>query len=229
MKKKAFILAALMLLFAGTGVASAQSLSDILGKIGNAAKQGQSSGSDNSGNKSGLGGTLGNLIEGVFSSSNLSVEDLKGIWTASGPAVSFKADNFLQKAGGVAAAATIESKLEPYYKQYGLTGAVLEVADNGDFSLKIKAITLKGTITKKEGADNGVFQFNFKALGKVSLGNVTTYVSKSVNSLDVMFDSTFLLKIMQAVSKISGNSTLKALNSILTSYEGLNVGFKMSK
>ncbi len=229
MKKTAFIIAAFMLLFAGASTASAQSLSDILNKIGNAAKQGQSSGSENSGSNSGLGGTLGNLIEGVFSSSNLSVSDLKGKWTASGPAVSFKADNFLQKAGGVAAAATIESKLDPYYKQYGLTGAVLEVDEAGNFTLKIKAITLKGTISKKEGAENGVFQFTFKALGKVSLGSVTTYVSKSINSMDVMFDSTFLLKIMQVVSKVGGNTALKTLNSILTSYEGLNVGFKMSK
>lgn len=225
MKKFRVILASLLVLAAGVNVASAQSLSDILGKIGSAV--GKSSSSDK-GSGSNLGGTLGNLLEGVFSSSNISVADMRGNWISSGPAVCFQGDDLLKKAGGMAAAAAIESKLEPYFKTYGLTGATLSIDETGNFTLKIKAITLKGNITPNAGGEKGVFDFNFTALGKMKLGSIKTYVQKSYNSMDVMFDAQKLMTLISTVAKVSNVSTLKTLSSLLNSYDGLCVGFKMS-
>ena len=85
-----------------------------------------------------LGGTLGNIIEGVFTSSNIDIADLEGEWTITGPAVSFKSDDFLKNAGGLAAASMIETKIEPYYTKYGLTGAKLVIDTEGNYSLQIK-------------------------------------------------------------------------------------------
>ena len=228
MKKLKAILVALLVAMAGANMANAQSLSDILGKLGSmTGSQSSSSDSTGSSSKSGLGGTLGNLLEGVFSSSNISVADLQGTWTSSGPAVSFQGDNFLEKAGGVAAAAAIESKLDPYFKQYGLDGAVLKVDNAGNFALTVKKVQLKGTIT--ETGEKGVFDFNFSAFGKIKMGSVKTYIQKTSNSMDVMFDATKMMTIISTVAKISNISTLNTLSSILNSYEGLCVGFKMSK
>lgn len=224
MKKLKMILLA-VLVAAGCNLAPAQSLSDILGKIGQAAGKGSSSGSSSG---SGIGGTLGNLLEGVFSTSNLTVDDLKGTWTSTGPAVCFQGDDLLKKAGGIAAAATIESKLDPYFTQYGLTGAVLTVDENANFTLTVKKVKLKGTVTPSSTGEKGVFDFNFTALGKVKLGGVKTYVQKTSGSMDVMFDAKKLMSIISAVAKISNISTLQTLSSLLNSYDGLCVGFKMS-
>ncbi|MDE7412337.1 MAG: DUF4923 family protein [Muribaculaceae bacterium] len=229
MKRIKILLVALLIGMVGANMANAQSLSDILGKLGNIGS-GTSSSSENTqsnSSSSGLGGTLGNLLEGVFSSSNISVKDLTGTWTSSGPAVSFQGDNFLEKAGGVAAAAAIESKLNPYFKQYGLNGAVLTVDNSGNFTLTVKKIKLKGTIT--ETATKGVFDFNFQAFGSIGIGKMKTYVQKSYNSMDVMFDATKMMKLMTTLGKITNMSTIKTITSILDSYEGLCVGFKMSK
>ena len=226
MKKIQTIIAAVFVVLLGANMANAQSLSDILGKLGNATSSSQSSSSDSS-SGSGLGGTLGNLLEGVFSSSNISVADLAGTWKSSGPAVSFQGDNFLKKAGGVAAATAIESKLDPYFSQYGLNGAVLTVDNSGNFTLTVKKIKLQGTIT--ETGEKGIFNFNFKALGKVSMGSVKTYIQKTSNSMDVMFDATKMMTIMSTVAKVTNVKSLSALSSILNSYDGLCVGFKMSK
>ncbi len=193
---------------------NAQSLSDLLGKIG---------GGGNTSN------TIGNLIEGVLSRSDLKVEDLQGNWKASGPAVTFKGDNFLKKAGGVAAASAIETKLQPYYTRYGLTGATLTVNNDGTFQLTIKKLKLSGTIEPAQGGDKGSFIFNFKAMGKINLGKVTTYVQKTSSSMDVMFDATKLMKIIEAIAKYSNISMAKTLSSLLSSYDGMCVGFKMSK
>lgn len=224
MKRIKTILVALLVIVAGVNVANAQSLDDVLGKIGQMTGNKNSS-DDNSSN--GLGGTLGNILDGVFSSSNISVADLTGSWKSSGPAVSFQGDNFLKKAGGVAAAAAIESKLNPYFKQYGLNDAKLVIDNSGNFTLTVKKVSLKGTIT--ETSEKGVFNFNFQAFGKIKIGSMKAYIQKSYNSMDVMFDATKMMKLMTTVGKITNLKTIQTLTSLLNSYDGLCVGFKMTK
>lgn len=173
-----------------------------------------------------LGNTVSNAVEGLFTTDNLEVSDLVGEWTAEGSAVCFKGDNFLKKAGGAAAAGALESKIDPYFKKFGLVGSVLTVNSDGTFTLKAAKMTLSGNITKN---DDGTFNFKFKAMGKVSLGSVKTYVQKGVSSLDVMFDATKLMELITKVANISGNSTAKTLGNLLNSYDGLCVGFGMKQ
>ena len=226
MKKIKAILIALLVMTAGVNLANAQSINDILNKMGQ--KTGSSSDSSSNGkSSSGIGDVLGNVLDGVFSSSNITVADLTGTWKSSGPAVSFQGDNFLKKAGGVAAAAAIESKLNPYFKQYGLNNAKLVIDNQGNFTLTVKKISLKGTIT--ETSQKGVFNFNFQAFGKIKIGSMKTYIQKSYNSMDVMFDATKMMKLMTTVGKITNMKTIQTLTSLLNSYDGLCVGFKMSK
>lgn len=192
--------------------ANAQNLGDILGNLG---------GSNSSGN---VGNILGNVIEGVFSTSNLTVADLVGEYQSEGPAVTFKSENFLQKAGGIAGAAAIESKLQPYYEQYGLNNMTLTVDSAANFTMKIKALSLKGTIT--QDAAEGNFNFNFNVMG-ISLGKFTAYIEKSGSTLKLMFDATKLKSFISTVAKFTGNSMASALASILDSYEGACIGWKM--
>lgn len=207
-----------------TNHAQAQSLSDILGGLAGAA----SGNSNGSSGYSGTGSTIGNLLEGVFSSSKLDVSDLAGQWVSTGPAVCFQSDNFLQKAGGVAAAAVVESKLDPYYKQYGLNGAKFDIANDGSFTMTVKGIPLKGVITKDQGAADGLFTCTFTALGSMKLGSFKTYVTKSYNSMDIMFDATKLMSLISGIAKLTGNTLATTASQLLESYDGLCVGFKMN-
>ena len=189
----------------------AQGLGDILSGLGN------SSNSDS-------GNVLTNILEGVFTKTNLSLEDLVGEYQAQGPAVTFKSENFLQKAGGIAGAATIESKLNPYYEQYGLNNMTLTVNEEFNFTMKIKSLSLKGVVTKNE--EEGTFDFNFNVMG-ISLGKFKAYVEKSGSNLNLMFDATKLKTLISAIAKFTGNSMAKALGSILDSYDGACIGWKM--
>lgn len=175
---------------------------------------------------SGLGQTVGNMIEGVFTKTNLDVSDIVGEWTADGSAVTFKSDNMLKKAGGVAAAAAIEAKLDPYYKQYGLTGAVLTVSNDSTFTLAVKRLKLSGTLASN---GDGTFRFNFTVMGKVKIGDIDAFVQKSGSNLDVMFDATKLKNLVSAVAQFSGMSMAKTFAGILEGYDGLCVGFGMHK
>lgn len=189
---------------------NAQSLGDLLGGLG--------------GGNSKAGDMIGSLVDGIFTKSNLSLDDLVGEYKSEGPAVTFKSDNFLQKAGGLAGAAKIESELKPYYEKYGLNNMTLTVDADHNFTMVIKGISLKGDITKDESA--GTFDFNFSVMG-LKIGKFTAYVEKSGRNLNLMFDATKLKDFISAVAKFTGNSMAKALGTILDSYEGACIGFKM--
>lgn len=206
--KKTLAMAGVMIFLASLSFsASAWSLKDALG------------GGD-------LGETIGNVLEGVFTKSNLSLEDICGEWITDGSAVSFKSDNLLQKAGGIAAAAALETKINPYYEQLGLNNAVMTIKNDGTFSLKAKKITLQGTLTSN---GDGTFEFNFRAFGKLSLGKMTAYVQKAGNHVDIMFDATKLKNLISGIAKVTGVNLAKTAASLLDSYDGLCVGFGMNK
>lgn len=209
-------------LLASSG-AQAQNLSDIFGALGNLG--GNSSQTTTSGK--GGGNTLGNILEGVFSSSNITVQDLAGVWTSNGPAVCFQSENMLKKAGGIAAAAMVEKELSPYYSKLGLNGTVITIQTDGTFSMKTKMLTLNGSITQSDKG-KGVFDFNFTLLG-MKLATVTTYAEKTSKTLNIMFDASKLKNLLSAVSKVVNIKTLSAITKILDMYDGLCVGFRTEK
>lgn len=174
----------------------------------------------------GAGGAIGNIVEGVFSKSDLTVEDIAGEWTADGSAVSFKSDNMLKKAGGMAAAGAVESQLNEYYKKYGLNNLVFTVNGDGTFSLGFKKVVLKGTIAVKE---KGIFTLSFKAFGNMGLGSMDAYVTKTGSNLDLMFDADKIKSILSLAASISGSKLVSTADTLLKQYDGICMGFKMKQ
>lgn len=219
---------ALLMMAGMVNFANAQSIEDLSNILGGLiGSKNQNEG--NSGGSQGNGGsnTIGNLLEGVFSSSNITVADLAGEWVTNGPAVSFTTDNFLKKAGGIAAAAMIEKEMAQYYQQYGLNGCAVSIGTDGSFSMKLKFMTLKGNITQT--SEKGVFNFNITALGSFKLGSIKCYAQKSYNSLNLMFDATKFKTLISSIARFTGNKLATTLGSLLDSYEGLCVGFRLDK
>ena len=207
--KKIFLALAIAAASLGTQT-YAFDLKDVLGKVGDLGSAGDA---------------ITGLVDGIFTQSDITVEQMAGTWTATGSAVCFQSENFLKKAGGSAAASTIEGKLNPYYKQYGLTGSVLTIDSSGKFTLKVKGITLSGTVKKRS---DGNFDFTFSALGTVKLGTIKAYVEKPVSGLNVMFDASKLKSLITTITNLTGNSLAKTAGSLLDGYDGLCVGFAFS-
>ncbi|MDE6489619.1 MAG: DUF4923 family protein [Muribaculaceae bacterium] len=198
---------------------------NILNRLGSGSSSDSTSTENNSG-KSGLG-ALSGLLSGLLSTDDIDPASMVGTWSYSSPAVCFQSDNFLQKAGGAAAATAIEEKLAPYYKTAGITLMTLTVNEDHTFAMQVRKITLKGTITKDE---NGDIMFNFTALGKISLGSMKAYVTMTgKESMSIMFDVSKLMTIVKTVANVSGNSTIKSVTTLLESYDGICAGFKLSK
>lgn len=185
----------------------------------------------NGGNGSSTAEKLAGLAGALLSSDKISIESLHGSWAYKAPAVTFKSDNLLKKAGGAAVSETIEGKLASYYSKLGFTQMTLVVNEDNTFEMKIKKMTLKGTITEvTDKNSNANFVFSFKAAGKVSIGKLDTYVQKSaLGTLSIMFDVSKLISLVEKVSTLTNLSSAKTLSSALSSYDGMCAGFEMSK
>ena len=203
---------------ASTLSASAWDLKEALGNL----KSGDSSSSVTDA----ISGALG----GILSTGKITVEQLEGTWNYSAPAVTFKSDNLLKKAGGAAASGGIENKLAPVYKTTGLDQLTMTIDKQGAFSMKVRGITLKGTIQAVEDESSQAnFKFTFSGLGK-SIGGINAYIEKNITgSMTLTFDVSKLITIMEKISSVTNNSTISTLSKTLSSYDGLCAGFELKK
>ena len=168
--------------------------------------------------------TVSNIVEGLFTTSDLDIKDLAGEWMVKGSAVSAKSDNAFGKATSLAGAAMLEGKLDPYYTKYGLTGSQFQISKEGNFSLKVKKLDIKGSIEKDK---NGNFMFHFNSFGGKSIGPVEAYVIKSNKSLNIMFDTARLQEILNGIASFSNMKIAKQAVKLLESYDEIYVGFKL--
>ena len=217
MKLTKNIIIVLALLTALPAMASGD-LKDLLNSV--------TSGKSSSDNNSNPLGSLGSVISSLTASSSFELADLQGTWDYQSPAVTFQSDNVIQKAGGAAAASTIEGKMAPYYEKAGITSLQLTVDAENNFTMKLKRGSLKGTVSKDE---QGNLEFNFSAFGKIKLGKVSAFATKSGNTLNLTFDVSKLISIVKSVSSVSGISSLNTISSLLSSYDGIYAGFKLNR
>lgn len=223
MKRVIIILAAIISLSVTASAQKTNSLGSILSSLTSSGSDSTSTGESK---QSGLGSVLGSL----FGTSSLTVESMTGDWSYKGPAVSFKSDNLLKKAGGAAASAAVESKLAPYYRSAGFEGMSLTIGSDSTFTMTVKRITLKGTISKAPEGSDANFEFNFKVAGKLPIGKMDTYVSMSgKDSMSLMFDVSKLISIIETVGNVSGSKSVKGVTSLLKGYDGITAGFKLSR
>lgn len=219
--KKIILPLLLMLVAAG---ASAQGLGDLL----NGLAKGKSDKGDatEQTSTSGLGNALGSILGNIIGNDKVSPADLVGTWKYSAPAVAFESDNFLQKAGGAAAAATIEKKLEPYYKKAGVTQMTFIVEADSSFVMQLPKGKLSGTLIRSDR--DGFMTFNFKVAG-LKIGKMDAAVTKTGSHLTICFDVSKLMSIVNAAAKVSSNSMISGANKLLQSYDGVQAGFAFNK
>ncbi len=205
-----------LLLAAAPAASASPDITDLL--KGAASKIG---GGDGSTALSGLKGA----VEGMIAKSDLTAADLVGDYKYSAPAVSLQSDNALQKLGGSAATGVIVDKLAPYYQKAGLTSMTATFREDGTCEFKVKKATVTGTYERNESGD---FTFNFKAVKKIPLGKMNAHVEKIGKKITLTFDASKLIKLVNAVASVSGQSSLQAAAKMLNSYDGLYAGFELT-
>ena len=57
----------------------------------------------------------------------------------------------------------------------------------------------------------------------------TRKMTKTANGISLLFDQKKLLNLIKTIGSLKGNSTLSALGTIANNYDGMRVGFEMTK
>lgn len=150
--------------------------------------------------------------------------DMTGTWTYTGSAIEFESDNFLKKAGGAAAASLAKNKLDEQLAKIGIKDGQLSFTFNADstFTSTIGKRSMQGTYSY-DAATNQV------QLKYLRLLNMNAKVNCTSNSMDLLFNSDKLLKLITFLSSKSSNTTLKTISSLADSYDGMMLGFELKK
>ena len=181
---------------------------------------GGNSNSSSSAGSSIINGILNNVIgSGTFSKQELCAHT----WKYSKPGCAFTSENLLAQAGGEIAANKVEEKLSEYYSKFGFSGSNTYFTFNtdGTFTSKIDGKSWQGNYT----FDEKTHAIQMKGL----LLSMSGYATKTTNGISLLFDQKKLLNLIKTMGALKGSSTLSAIGTIANNYDGMRVGFEMSK
>lgn len=150
---------------------------------------------------------------------------ISGTWSYSGSACSFESDNLLSQAGGAVAASTINTKLTAIYSKLGLSSSKLNYtfSTDGNFSNSILGQSLSGTYT----LDDDAITLSYKAVSTIDMFSISGKVAVSGSSLYLYFEASKLLELLSKVT--SSVASLNTITSLADSYDGLLLGFELTK
>ena len=184
-----------------------------------------------------LGGLLGGgtttgssiingILNNVIGSATFSQADLCAhTWKYSKPGCAFTSENLLAKAGGEIAACKVEEDLSKYYSKFGFSksNTYFTFKTDGTFAAKIDGKSWNGTYT----FDEKTHAIQLKGL----LLSASGFATRTANGISLLFEQKKLLTLVKTLSKLNltGSTTMSAVSSIVDNYDGVRIGFEMTK
>lgn len=177
-----------------------------------------------SGIAGGSGSSVASALSTIFDKNKVATADeLVGTWKYTEPAVVFESNNALKNIGGKVASAAIEKKLQSEFSKFGIKKGQMKMTfdKDGNFTQTLGKQTLTGTYTTSGKQVVLTYSTGLKQLvGTTQLDG---------NDLLIVMDVSKLLKYAGSLGRLTGNSTISSLGSLLGSYDGMEVGLKLEK
>lgn len=175
---------------------------------------------------SSTGSIINGILNNVIGSATFSQADLCAhTWKYSKPGCAFTSENLLAKAGGEIAANKIEEDLSKYYTKFGFSksNTYFTFKTDGTFAAKIDGKSWSGTYT----FDEKTHAIQLKGL----LLSASGFATRTTNGISLLFEQKKLLTLVKTLSKLNltGSTTMSAVSSIVDNYDGVRVGFEMTK
>ncbi|ERI85488.1 hypothetical protein HMPREF1981_01662 [Bacteroides pyogenes F0041] len=166
---------------------------------------------------------ISKVVEAVTGQTSTKV-DLTGTWSYESSAVEFKSENLLMKAGGMAAATMAESKLNEQLGKVGIRAGQMSFTFNADstFVSKVGGHTMKGTYSYDSSTKRVQLKF-------LKLLNMYAKVNYRPGSMELLFNSDKLLKLMTFIGSNTNNTAIRSGSSLAKNYDGMMLGFGMKK
>ena len=175
---------------------------------------------------SSTGSIINGILNKVIGSATFSQADLCAhTWKYSKPGCAFTSENLLAKAGGEIAASKIEEDLSKYYSKFGFSNSntYFTFKTDGTFAAKIDGKSWNGTYT----FDEKTHAIQLKGL----LLSASGFATRTANGISLLFEQKKLLTLIKTLSKLNltGSTTMSAVSSIVDNYDGVRIGFEMTK
>ena len=169
---------------------------------------------------------ISGILNNVIGSATFSQADLCAhTWKYSKPGCAFTSENLLAKAGGEIAASKIEEDLSKYYNKFGFSqsNTYFTFKTDGTFAAKIDGKAWNGTYT----FDEKTHAIQLKGL----LLSASGFATRTTNGISLLFEQKKLLTLVKTLSKLNltGSTTMSAVSSIVDNYDGVRMGFEMTK
>lgn len=166
-------------------------------------------------------GVLGTLLTSILGNTT-SPNTIAGTWVYKAPKVTFKSESVLAQLGSSVASSKIESTLDSQLKKLGFQAGKTTLAfdSQGNCQMTRSGKTYTGTYTYDQSA--GVMTIQ----GALGVATVSPYVSVVGNEMYMLFEADKLLSVMGALSTVAKTSTL---SSLLSNYNGLQLGWTMAR
>lgn len=165
-----------------------------------------------------LNSVIGELLKGQTSAA-----DITGTWTYNAPKIVFETENLLSQLGGAVASSKMEAMLEKQLNRIGMSAGKSKLTLNSDksYTLVTNKRTYNGTYTFDSSSHKLVLQ------GSLGLSSLTCTATINGKELYMLFDAD---KLLSFATGIAGNSSnLTSLASMLNNYNGLKLGWSMTR
>lgn len=168
-----------------------------------------------------VSGLLGSILN-AFTTVNQ--QTLIGTWDFKGSAFVFESENALATLGSDAIASQVEAKVDKYLAKLNIKEGTCTITFNEDNTCIFTAGKRSLNGTYEYNADTKELALNFGALIKT-----TAYLVYDAGTINIVYQSDGLLRILKAIGSMSSNSTLALLNTLLDQYNGLRIGMAFTK
>lgn len=156
-------------------------------------------------------------------------KNIEGNWEFSGSAVKFTGDNVLMNAASELAAGKVEDQLNEYLQKVGIRQGLFSYVFNADgtFTTTFNKMNFSGQYTFSQ--EEGTIELDYGKNEKLKGVSLKTDVSVSLNSMQLLFNADKLLDFISKISSTVGDSKIGALTSLIDQYDGLKIGFELSR
>lgn len=173
--------------------------------------------------------TIRDIAGSVVEQLDVLPKNIEGTWEYAGTVVKFTGDNILTTAASQIASGQIETRLDEYLQIVGIREGAFSYTFNADstFTTSFNKMDFPGRYTFSEEANT--IELDYGKNEKLRGITLKTQVSVSLTSMELLFNADKLLDFINKISSSAGNSKLSMLNALTSQYDGLKIGFELTR
>lgn len=167
-----------------------------------------------------VSGLLGSILDAF---ATVDENSIVGTWGFKGSAFVFESENALANLGSDVIATQVESKVDQYLAKHNIKEGACSITfgENDSFVLVAGDRYVEGTYTLNVETKELTMTFG--------MFKTTAFLIYDAETINLVYQSDGLLKMMKAIGAKGGSSALSLLGKLLDQYDGMRIGMAFGK